>query len=342
MLPRNREAAGAGNLASMPAARLEPPGGQGAPDAINFGIAIPFYRDVDLLSQALESVVAQTDTGWRCVVVDDCSPEAGVRELVAGLGDSRVDYVRNPSTLGVAGNFQRCFELLADHVGANIVAIVHGDDLVEPDFVEVMKDAHRRHPTAAAIAGRVTVIDAEGRPHQTLADRVKSLMWPRSGDEAVLEAERGLARMLTGQFWYCPAMSYRMDRLPDIWWDTRWHQVMDLDLYGRLMLAGERIVLLQRRVYLYRRHGSTMTAVNTDSLLRFHEEAEVSDELAALARGRHWRCAASAGRLRLTSRIHCLITSVSLLVQRRPGVAWESLRLGLAPRATERRSELNR
>lgn len=309
---------------------------------LTFGIAIPFYRDVELLSQALESVVAQTDTDWRCVVVDDCSPEVGVRELVAGLGDSRVEYVRNPSTLGVAGNFQRCFELLVNEVGANIVALVHADDLVEPDFVEVMKDAHRRHPTAAAIAGRVTVIDAEGRPHQTLADLVKRLMWPHSGVEAVLEADRGLARMLTGQFWYCPAMSYRMDRLPDIWWDARWHQVMDLDLYGRLMLAGERIVLLQRRVYLYRRHGSTMTAVNTDSLLRFHEEAEVSDELAALARGRQWRCAAFAGRLRLTSRIHCLITSVSSLVQRRPRVAWESLRLGLAPRATERRSGLSR
>ncbi len=92
------------------------------------------------------------------------------------------------------------------------------------------------------------MIDAESRPHQTLADRVKSLMWPHSGSEAVLEADRGLARMLTGQFWYCPAMSYRMDRLPDIWWDVRWHQVMDLDLYGRLLLAGERIVLLQRRV----------------------------------------------------------------------------------------------
>lgn len=326
----------------MPAARLEPPGGQGAPDAIRFGIAVPFYRDASLLAATIDSIVCQTDGAWRCLVVDDCSPEVGVRELVAGLGDSRVEYVRNPSTLGVAGNFQRCFELLAQEVGANVVAIVHGDDLVEPDFVEVMKDAHRRHPTAAAIAGRVRVIDAEGRPHQTLADRVKNLMWPHSGDEAVLEADRGLARMLTGQFWYCPAMSYRMDRLPDIWWDARWRQVMDLDLYGRLMLAGERIVLLQRRVYLYRRHGSTMTAVNTDSLLRFHEEAEVSDELAALARGRRWRCAAFAGRLRLTSRIHCLITSVSLLGQRRPRVAWESLRLGLAPRATKRRSELDR
>ncbi len=61
----------------MPAARLEPPGGQGAPDDIRFGIAVPFYRDVSLLAATIDSIVAQTDTGWRCVVVDDCSPEVG-------------------------------------------------------------------------------------------------------------------------------------------------------------------------------------------------------------------------------------------------------------------------
>ena len=67
-------------------------------------------------------------------------------------------------------------------------------------------------------------------------------MWPRR--TTTLIGERGLQRLLRGQFFYCPAVSYRLALVPRPAWDPRWRQVMDLMLYGRVLLAGGSIELL--------------------------------------------------------------------------------------------------
>ena len=66
-------------------------------------------------------------------------------------------------------------------------------------------------------------------------------MWPDG--LAALEGERGLQLLVRGQFFYCPAVSYRLSAVPEQAWTDRWRQVMDLDLYARILLAGGRIGL---------------------------------------------------------------------------------------------------
>ncbi|MDO8392698.1 MAG: glycosyltransferase [Actinomycetota bacterium] len=302
-----------------------------------FGLAVPFYRNVALLAEVLQSIVDQTDRQWRCVVVDDCSPEEGAAAAVAALHDERVTYVRNEQRLGIAGNFERCFDVLGTELALPIVAVVHSDDLLRADFVQQMRSAHAQHPEAAAIAGQVDVIGPDGQAAPTLADRVKYRMWPDRQHVFTMAGEAGLSRALKGLFWYCPAVSYRLDRLPQLRWDGRWQQVMDLDLYGRMLLAGEQLVLWPHEVYRYRRHDATSTSVNTESLLRFYEEAEVSDELARAAAALGWKRAAWSGRLRVASRLHCVLVAVSMLLHRKPRAAVEATRLAFSPRAPRRR-----
>ena len=105
-----------------------------------------------------------------------------------------------------------------------------------------------------------------------------------------------------GQFFYCPAVSYRVDLLPAQRFDDRWKQVMDLDLFTRVLLGGGSIVAIPDRVYRYRRHDAAMTAQNSRSSIRAVEEAEVSREIVALAAHRRWSRAVRAGRLRPITR----------------------------------------
>jgi glycosyltransferase involved in cell wall biosynthesis len=264
-------------------------------------ITIPFYANISFLEAALRSVTSQSDTEWTAIVVDDSSREAGAREVVAALDDGRVQYIRNESNLGIAGNFNRCLEL--GRQAAEIVTILHADDMLEPGFVGSIRSAHQAFPTATCVAPRVTVIDAGGHEKRTVADSVKRLLWPRALP-FMLVGDRGLARVMHGMFFYCPSVSYRVDLLPALRFDGRWLQVMDLDLFARVLLGDGSIALVPDRVYRYRRHDATATARNSGSSLRAIEEAAAIREIVVVARRRGWRRTVRAGRLRVTVRLN--------------------------------------
>ncbi|MDP9465493.1 MAG: glycosyltransferase [Actinomycetota bacterium] len=276
-------------------------------------ITIPFYSDLSYLDDALGSLVAQTDADWTAIVVDDCSPDLGAEQQVAVLGDDRFRYVRNESNLGISANFNRCLELGRE--AAEIVTILHADDMLEPGFVAAIRLAHRTFPMAACVAPRATVIDSEGRPNRTLADSIKHLLWPRQLP-FVLQGDRGLARLMHGQFLYSPAVSYRVDLLPTLRFDGRWRQVMDLDLFSRVLLGGGTIALVPERVYRYRRHEATATAQHSRSLVRVREETAVIHEIVSAASHRRWRRTVRAGRLRLTVRLNGSLSVLRSLARR--------------------------
>src|SRR5258706_3663291 len=293
-----------------------------SPVALRICIAVPYFSGLDLLRTALQSLIAQTDPNWSAIVVDDASPEPGAAEAVAALGDQRLRYVRNQHNLGIAENFNRCLGLGAAE--ADIVAVFHADDVLDPGYVAAIRAAHRRFPKATCVAPRVTVIGADGGPRRTLGDWVKQVMWPRRLP-ATLVGDKGLARVMHGLFFYCPSVSYRVRQLPKVCFDARWQQVMDLDLYSRVLLDGGSIALVPDRVYSYRRHEATMTAQNSRSLVRLGEEVAVSREVAAAAQRKGWPRARRAGRLRLTVRLNGLLEAAKLVGRGRLGAAASAL-----------------
>lgn len=278
-----------------------------------YAVLVPYYSNPQYLRLALESVVAQTDPNWWCVVVDD-SPDGAAGAVVSAVGDARVRHVRNSTNFGVAGNFQRCFDVAAEG-GATLAMILHADDLLESEYVAVIRSAHAVERQAACIAPRATVIDERGTVHRPLADRVKARLWPNGLD--VLEGGRGLQLLVRGQFFYCPAVSYRLDLMPDPAWTDRWRQVMDLDLYARVLLAGGRIALQPRHLYRYRRHAAATTESQSSSMLRSAEETALCRELRSAALSAGWNAAAREAHWRVTIRLQALQRIPSLLVRRR-------------------------
>lgn len=280
-------------------------------------VLVPYHSGIAHLTSALVSLIGQTDPGWRAVVIDDSPDDADVTEsasacarAVSGLGDERISLERPVRRLGVAGAFNRCFALAAASDAAYAV-VLHADDELEPGYLEAVAAVHRRQPEAACVAPRVKVIDDVGAAAHPLGDRVKAAMWPRQADR--LTGDRGLARLLHGQFLYCPSVSFRTDVVATTPWDGRWQQVMDLDLFARILLSGRDIALCDEPVYRYRRHPLTTTSRNTATLVRLEEETRLCRQLASAAAEQGWRSAARAGRLRTTVRLHGLLQALGHL-----------------------------
>jgi glycosyltransferase involved in cell wall biosynthesis len=279
---------------------------------VRLTLAIPFYANTELLAAALASVLAQDCDDWDAVVVDDAGPESDAREVVTRVGGSRVRYLRNPTNLGLAGNWNRCLEVAE----TELVTIFHADDVLRPDYARRVLEVHRGDPDAIAVFTGASVIGPTGKGIFSLPDEMKRFTRPRAdGDRIAVAGEAGLVSLLRGQHIFCPTLAYQRARLPQPTFDARWRQVTDLDLLARLLVAGEHIVGTTEAAYRYRRHSANQTALLTASLDRFDEEYAVYAEIATRARARGWaRAEATAERARKVQ-LHAAYEAVRSLLR---------------------------
>lgn len=96
-------------------------------------IGIPTYnRAGSYLPQALQSAVGQTYTDIEIVVSDNCSDD-NTEEIVKGFNDSRIRYFKHSTNIGPNNNFNFALR----QASGVYFQLLHDDDLIDPDFVEV-------------------------------------------------------------------------------------------------------------------------------------------------------------------------------------------------------------
>jgi glycosyltransferase involved in cell wall biosynthesis len=95
---------------------------------------IPLRNAQQFVLQTLESIAAQTRRPERVMVLDNCSTDE-TPQIVQNFKGLPLEYIRNPRDLGPFGNFNRCLDFAAD---TEFLQILHGDDLIAPQFYEKM------------------------------------------------------------------------------------------------------------------------------------------------------------------------------------------------------------
>ncbi|WP_168701739.1 glycosyltransferase family 2 protein [Gordonia paraffinivorans] len=278
-------------------------------------VMMPFYGDVAQFRLAVSSVLDQTDPDLRLVVVDDCYPDPAPREWLTGLGDARVQYLRNESNLGVNGNFRRCVDL----VTADWFVVMGCDDVMHPDYLRTVRTLARHHPKASVIQPGVDVIDENGRPVRPLGDRIKNVLAPSFATE--LSGERLVTGLFHGNWTYFPSLLWRTAAVREVGFRPGLEIVLDLALLVDLAAAGGSLVYDPEVVFSYRRHSASVSSVQAVDGRRFDEENRFFAEEARRFAERGWPRAARAARLHATSRLNHLQArvgaSIGALARRR-------------------------
>lgn len=101
-------------------------------------IAIPTYKRPDLLNEAIISALDQINYEHYDIIVVDNDPQRGcnTEKLMINFNNNRISYFKNSENIGMAGNWNRLFELAI----GDYVIMLHDDDLLMPNFlVECMR-----------------------------------------------------------------------------------------------------------------------------------------------------------------------------------------------------------
>ena len=109
---------------------------------------MPTYNVSPWVREAVESVLRQTYSDFKLLVIDDCSTD-DTGAVVRSITDPRIQVVQNDSNLGLAGNLNRGLSL----IDTEYVARMDGDDIAEPFWLERELTYLEAHPEVGVCGG---------------------------------------------------------------------------------------------------------------------------------------------------------------------------------------------
>ena len=130
--------------------------------ALTVTIGIPTYNRANLLRESIRSALLQSYGDFRLLICDNAS-EDDTQEVVRSFEDSRIEYVRSETNIGMIGNFNRVIDL-AD---TDAVVLLSDDDVLYPEYVASAVPVLAGHPSVGVVHTAVDLIDSSSRILQT-------------------------------------------------------------------------------------------------------------------------------------------------------------------------------
>jgi glycosyltransferase involved in cell wall biosynthesis len=124
-------------------------------------IGLPVYNGENFVAEAIQCVLAQTYSKWELVISDNASNDRTVsicREFAQK--DHRIRLYESERNLGVAPNFNRCFELSR---GRYFKWMAH-DDIFSPNFIALCLEELQNDDHTVLVFSKMIYVDADGRP----------------------------------------------------------------------------------------------------------------------------------------------------------------------------------
>ncbi|TLM85654.1 glycosyltransferase [Pseudarthrobacter sp. NamE2] len=263
-------------------------------------VLLPYYGDVDLMKLAAQSVMSQQFEDWRLIVVDDGYPSPEPQRWFESMSDPRVSYRKNETNLGANGNYRKALEMAE----APIVVVMGADDIMLPNYLDVVSKAFDAFPEASVVQPGVQVIDERGRACSPLVDIVKKIYAPSTKDRALLQGEKMATSLVRADWAYFPSLAWRTDVIRRIGFREGLHVVQDLALLLDIAAEGGSMVVDPTLAFLYRRHSASDSSVKALDGRRFDEERAFFEGQAKRFRELGWLGTSRAAAFHTTSRLN--------------------------------------
>jgi len=270
-------------------------------------VMIPAYGKSPYLRQTLESAVKHLPIDVPITVIEDPSEEADLEKLVNEF--PRVEFYRNPTRLGIAGNFNQSIKKST----GIFTQICGSDDVFISNPLSNLPTELLNDKSISTLALDVKIIGENDYEIKALPDLIKKVIRPKINNFRLFENEKIFNNLMVGDWLYFPAILWRTQTLMDLKFSGEFHTAMDLDVLIRLLAKDYKIAFIKNKVLAYRRHNQSASSLYAKSIGRIDEEIACHKQAKELARLKNWKTGAILAQLAPTVRLHALMRSVTLV-----------------------------
>jgi len=227
-------------------------------------VCIPVYNGEKYIGTATESVLAQTFKQFELIIVDNNSSD-NTAAIIKKYTDDRIVYYKNPSTVSMGDNWNKCLSLCS----GKYVCLLHADDSFLPDMLEEELKIIEGDEKIGFVFSGVNYIDENGR--------LVSERWPFKNDYIAAGANE-FKKHIFGNYIHCPSVMVRKecyDRVGGYKGSLRYF--LDWDMWLRIELSSYKVAYISKILANYRIHSASAT-----STFEFIETPNETEEIIAL------------------------------------------------------------
>ena len=220
-------------------------------------IILPSYNGEKYLSQAIDSILSQTEQDWELILVNDCSTDrTGDICQVYTLKDPRIRVIHNEVNRKLPGSLNRGFR----EARGDYLTWTSDDNLLEHDALEYLRTELEKGYDF--VCSDMTFIDENG--NILPGDSKEASIWDHDWIGASFMYRRKV---------YETVGDYREDMF----------LVEDYEYWLRVAKAGFQFHYCPRKVYRYRFHEDSLTSKkkrqNRERLVILREEQLLDDRV---------------------------------------------------------------
>jgi glycosyltransferase involved in cell wall biosynthesis len=214
-------------------------------DACVVSVVIPAYGVTQYIAATLESVLNQNFPSFEVIVVNDACPdtEALERELAPYL--NRIRYFKHDRNKGVSAARNTAVRAAR----GEFLALVDGDDVWEPNYLDIQIGHMLANPEADVVYGDAVVFG-----DTPLAGRRLSELTPSRGDVTTINLLKEQVIVTVS------AVVRRETVIRAGYFDERLRRCEDFDLWLRIAKTGGKIVRHSESIFRYRRHEGSLSS----------------------------------------------------------------------------------
>ena len=204
-------------------------------------VIMPFYNCEKYLDKAISSILNQTFQDFEFIIINDASSDRSDEIIQKYLTDKRIVYIKNRERKGIVYNLNKGIEIAK----AEIIARMDGDDISEPQRLEVQYQFLQRNPNIALVGCFAKLINEKG---EICGRKIKPITHKEIKKDILIYSP-----------FIHPTIMIRKDVFKKVaFYRKQYLWCEDIDLWYRIIFSGYEVANIPQYLYQYRRSDSSV------------------------------------------------------------------------------------
>lgn len=217
-------------------------------------VFVPYYNDKKFLADCINSILNQTYENFELILFNHASTD-GSHIIAHSFNDKRIIHIDAKENLGAGSGYN--IKVSLPKMSGKYIKLLCADDMLKENALELLVETLEKNPDKDIVFADMDYVDIDCNPlNTTWSKEINKSDFVSDEKQTLLKFFQGYSHIAY------PAAMIKMDAIKDIQIDSTLIMLFDVSLWVKLLIAGKKIVFLDKSVVDYRISDDQLSSVS--------------------------------------------------------------------------------